>query len=165
MSCLFYWSRTSFGEPSQQRKLIFFRIDYYNKINIVFLFYVLYEPDFVDCYMKYYAYCVFCSWSSLNVCVCSNHSFLNNILNIIKIPDLLGQDEMRTYINVLSTIPSIQRYSTNCFIFFLLGWKNNKKLFCWSDSSYYNPGLSIIVSVSEIGISEFPKNYVKIYFL
>lgn len=70
-----------------------FQIEYYNKINIVFLFYVLYEPDFVDCYiMKYYAYCVFCSWSFLNVCVCSNHSFLNNILNIIKIPDLLGHE-------------------------------------------------------------------------
>lgn len=50
-------------------------------------------------------------------CVCSNHSFLNNILNIIKIPDLLGQDEMRTYINVLSTIPSSQMYSMNCVLF------------------------------------------------
>lgn len=117
MLCRFCWSRTSFGEPSQQGKLIFFRIKYYNKINIVFLFYVLYEPDFVDCYMKCYAYCIFCSWSFLNVCVCSNHSFLNNILNIIKIPDLLGQDEMRTYINILSTIPSIQMYSMNCVLF------------------------------------------------
>ena len=117
MLCRFCWSRTSFGEPSQQGKLIFFRIKYYNKINIVFLFYVLYERDFVDCYMKCYAYCIFCSWSFLNVCVCSNHSFLNNILNIIKIPDLLGQDEMRTYINVLSTVPSIQMYSMNCVLF------------------------------------------------
>ena len=164
MWCWFCWSRSSFGEPLQQGKLMFFRIEYYNKINLIFLFYVLYEPDFVGCYMKYYAYCVFCSWSLLNVCVCFNHSFLNNMLNILIIPDLLGQDKMRTNINVLSTIPSIHRYSMNCFIFFLLRWKNNDKLFCWSDTSYYNPGLSINVSVSEIGISEFPRNHVKIYF-